>query len=136
MVVYGADYDTRDGSCIRDFIHVNDIAHAHTLSIEFLKKSEEEKSCRVYNLGTGNGVTVLEAINSFEKISGVKLNYEVGPRRPGDVIAIYANNDLAKKELGWDPQFSLDQMMETAWKWEKRLKADDAIFGGKPAELN
>lgn len=136
MVVYGADYETRDGSCIRDFIHVSDIAHAHTLSIDFLKKTSEKKPVRVYNLGTGNGVTVLEAINSFEKVSGQKLNYEIGPRRPGDVIAIYANNDLAKNELGWNPQFSLDQMMETAWKWEKRLKADDAIFGGQPAELN
>ena len=136
MIVYGADYETRDGSCIRDFIHVNDIAHAHTLSIEFLKKQTDKKPVRVYNLGTSNGVTVLEAINSFEKVSGVKLNYEIGPRRPGDVIAIYANNDLAKNELGWNPQYSLDQMMETAWKWEKRLKADDAIFSGKPAGLN
>lgn len=136
MFVYGVDYDTRDGSCIRDFIHVNDIAHAHTLAIDYLKRSEETKSSRVYNLGTGNGVTVLEAIHSFEKVSGLKLNYEIGPRRQGDVIAIYANNDLARKELGWEPKFSLDQMMDTAWKWEQKLKADEAIFNGKPAELN
>jgi UDP-glucose 4-epimerase len=136
MTVYGADYDTRDGSCIRDFIHVCDIAHAHTLAIQYLQQKKNKKSCEVFNLGTGNGVTVLEAIHSFEKVSGVKLNYDIGPRRPGDVIAIYANNDLAKKELGWDPKYSLDEMMETAWKWEQRLKADDTIFSGKPAELN
>ncbi len=136
MTVYGNDYDTRDGSCIRDYIHVSDIAHAHTLAIEYLEQDKTNALCEVYNLGTGNGVTVLEAIQSFEKISEVKLNYEIGPRRPGDVIAIYANNNLAKTKLGWDPKFSLDDMMRTAWQWEQRLKADDTIFSGKPMELN
>ncbi len=136
MTVYGNDYDTRDGSCIRDFIHVSDIAHAHTLAIQYLEDETSDTLCEVFNLGTGNGVTVLEAIQSFEKVSGVKLNYEIGPRRGGDVIAIYANNDLAKRKLGWDPKFSLDEMMLTAWQWEQRLKADDTIFNGKPMELN
>ncbi|MFC0773997.1 UDP-glucose 4-epimerase GalE [Terrimonas alba] len=136
MTVYGNDYDTRDGSCIRDFIHVSDIANAHTLSIQYLQEKRNEKPCEVFNLGTGNGVTVLEAIQSFEKVSGVKLNYEIGPRRPGDVIAIYANNDLAKTKLKWDPKFSLDEMMATAWKWEQRLKADATIFGSQQNELN
>lgn len=136
MTVYGNDYDTRDGSCIRDYIHVSDIAHAHTLAIEYLEQDKTNALCEVYNLGTGTGVTVLEAIQSFEKISGVKLNYEIGPRRPGDVIAIYANNNLAKTKLSWDPKFSLDDMMSTAWQWEQRLKADDTIFSGKPMELN
>jgi UDP-glucose 4-epimerase len=136
MTVYGNDYDTRDGSCIRDFIHVSDIAHAHTLAIEYLEQDKNDGLCEVFNLGTGNGVTVLEAIQSFEKVSGVKLNYEIGPRRAGDVIAIYANNDLARTKLGWEPQFSLDEMMLTAWQWEQRLKADDTIFNGKPMELN
>jgi UDP-glucose 4-epimerase len=136
MTVYGNDYDTRDGSCLRDFIHVSDIANAHTLSIQYLQKKNSIVLCEVFNLGTGNGVTVLEAIHSFEKVSGVKLNYEIGPRRPGDIMAIYANNDLAKKQLGWNPRFSLDEMMRTAWEWEQRLKADDTIFTGKPAELN
>ena len=136
MTVYGNDYNTRDGSCIRDFIHVGDIAHAHTLAIQYLQKGESDTLCEVFNLGTGNGVTVLEAIQSFERVSGVKLNYEIGPRRPGDVIAIYANNNLAREKLGWNPQFSLDQMMLTAWEWEQRLKADDTIFSGKPKELN
>lgn len=136
MTVHGSDYETRDGSCIRDFIHVSDIAHAHTLAIKYLEQSKNKNICEVFNLGTGNGVTVLEAIRSFEKISGVKLNYELGPRRPGDVVAIYANNDLARTELGWDPQYNIDDMMRTAWDWEQRLKADAAIFGGKPTELN
>ncbi len=135
MVVYGDDYDTRDGSCVRDFIHVCDIAHAHTLAIEYLEKGADVR-CEVFNLGIGNGVTVLEAIKAFEKVSGVKLNYEIGPRRPGDVIAIYANNDLAKKTLKWNPEYTLEDMLATAWKWEQRLKADDTIFSGKPKELN
>ncbi|MEI9810058.1 MAG: UDP-glucose 4-epimerase GalE [Bacteroidota bacterium] len=136
MTVYGSDYDTRDGSCIRDFIHVSDIANAHTLAIQYLQKKKSTALCEVFNLGTGNGVSVLEAIQSFEKVSGVKLNYEIGPRRPGDVIAIYANNDLAKNQLGWNPKYSLDEMIRTAWEWEQRLKADDTIFSGKPVELN
>jgi UDP-glucose 4-epimerase len=136
MVVYGNDYDTRDGSCIRDFIHVSDIANAHTLAVQYLQNNNNKARCEVFNLGTGNGVTVLEAIQSFERVSGKKLNYEIGPRRPGDVIAIYANNDLAKKQLGWNPRFSLDEMMLTAWQWEQKLMADDTIFSGQPKELN
>ncbi len=136
MIVYGDDYDTRDGSCIRDYIHVSDVAHAHTLAIQFLEKQTEKKPSRVFNLGTGIGVSVLEAIRSFEKVSGVKLNYEIGPRRPGDVIAIYANKDLASSALGWEPKFGLDEMMDTAWKWEQRLKADATIFSSQPGALN
>lgn len=136
MLVHGNDYSTRDGSCIRDYIHVCDLAHAHTLSLKYLEKGENERSCEIFNLGTGNGITVLEAIHAFEKISGIKLKYEIGPRRPGDVIAVFANNDLAKKRLGWNPEFSLDDMMTTAWKWEIRLKADETVFTSQPGELN
>lgn len=136
MLVYGNDYNTRDGSCIRDFIHVCDIAHAHTQAIRYLEEEKNTGLCEVFNLGSGNGVSVLEAIAAFEKTSGVKLNYEIGPRRPGDVIAIYANNDMAKALLEWEPKYSLDDMMRTAWEWEQRLKADDTIFSGKPVELN
>ena len=118
LKVFGTDYSTRDGSCIRDFIHVCDIAHAHTLAIDYLVKNKGASNCEVYNLGTGNGVTVLEAIHAFEKVSGKKLNYTVADRRPGDVVAVYANNDKAKKELGWNPKFTLDDMMRTAWEWE------------------
>jgi len=136
MYVYGIDYDTRDGSCIRDFIHVCDIAHAHTLALEYLQKKEQGNVCEAFNLGTGRGVTILEAVHSFEKVTGIKLNYEIGPRRKGDVIAIYANNDLAKAKLNWEPKFTLDDLMKTAWEWEQRLKADDTIFTGVPVELN
>lgn len=136
MIVFGDDYPTRDGSCVRDFIHVSDIAHAHTLAIKYLEEEKNETALEIFNLGTGNGVTVLEAIRSFEKVSGVKLNYSIGPRRAGDIIAIYANNDKAKKLLGWDPKYSLDEMMATAWKWEKRLKEDEQFFSSIQSELN
>ena len=121
MQVHGNDYDTRDGSCIRDYIHVCDIAHAHTLALQYSIKNNQEKSCEVFNLGTGNGITVLEAIQAFEKVSGVQLNYEIGPRRAGDIVAIYANNDKAVKELGWNGKFGLEEMMLTAWQWEQSL---------------
>ncbi|MFN5023946.1 MAG: UDP-glucose 4-epimerase GalE [Chitinophagaceae bacterium] len=121
MQVHGTDYDTRDGSCIRDYIHVCDIAHAHTLALQYSIKKNQEKSCEVFNLGTGNGITVLEAIQAFEKVSGVKLNYEIGPRRAGDIVAIYANNDKAVKELGWNCKYGLEEMMLTAWQWEQSL---------------
>jgi len=136
MIVFGDDYPTRDGSNVRDYIHVSDIAHAHTLSIKYLEEERNKNNLEVFNLGTGNGVTVLEAIKSFEKISGVKLNYEIGPRRPGDIIAIYANNDKAKRVLGWIPKYSLDEMMSTAWKWEQRLKNDEQFFSSIKSELN
>lgn len=121
MQVYGSDYDTRDGSCIRDYIHVCDIAHAHTLALQFSIKNNRPKTCEVFNLGTGNGITVLEAIQAFEKVSGVKLNYELGPRRAGDIVSIYANNDKAVQQLGWNCKYNLEDMMLTAWQWEQSL---------------
>lgn len=136
LIVYGDDYPTRDGSCIRDYIHICDLAHAHTLSLKYLQDGRNSGNCEVFNLGSGNGVTVLEAIHAFEKANNVKLNYEIGPRRPGDVIAVYANNDLAKKVLGWELNYSLEDMMASAWKWEKRLKADETVFTQIPPELN
>lgn len=136
MKVFGDDYPTRDGSCIRDYIHVCDIAHAHTLAIQFLIDEKTEKRCEVFNLGSGNGVTVLEAIEAFEKVSNVKLNYVIGPRRSGDVIAIYANNEYARTKLGWETKFTLEDMMSTAWKWEQRLKIDEKFFQSKPVDLN
>jgi UDP-glucose 4-epimerase len=136
LTVFGNDYPTRDGSCLRDFIHVCDLANAHTLAMKYLEEEKNSGLCEVFNLGSGNGVTVLESILAFEKVSGVKLNYEIGPRRPGDVIAIYANNDLARSILGWAPKYSLEEMMKTAWDWEQRLQADQTIFGDVPGELN
>jgi len=121
MQVYGDDYDTRDGSCIRDYIHVCDIARAHTLALQYSIKNNQPKSCEIFNLGTGNGITVLEAIKAFEKVSGLVLNYQIGPRRAGDIVAIYANNDYAVKKLGWEIKYSLEDMMRTAWDWEKSI---------------
>jgi UDP-glucose 4-epimerase len=119
FTVFGSDYDTRDGSCIRDYIHVMDIANAHTKALQYLQSgSNKDKEPLVLNLGTGNGVTVLEAIQSFERISGQKLNYKMGPRRPGDVVSIYANNNKARTLLGWEIKRDLDTMMRTAWNWE------------------
>jgi UDP-glucose 4-epimerase len=121
MQVYGTDYDTRDGSCIRDYIHVCDIAHAHTLALQYSIKNNAVKTCEVFNLGTGNGITVLEAIHAFEKVSGVQLKYELGPRRAGDIVAIYANNDKAVAKLGWECKYGLEEMMLTAWNWEQSI---------------
>ena len=128
MNVFGFDYDTRDGSCIRDYIHVCDIAHAHTLALLYLIAAKNSTNCEVFNLGTGDGYTVLEAIAAFEKVTGVKLNYQLGPRRPGDVVAIYANNNKAKNQLGWTPMLNLTDMMDTAWKWELRMKTEENLF--------
>lgn len=124
MQVWGNDYPTKDGSCVRDYIHVCDIAHAHTLALNFLINKQNKVNPEIFNLGTGDGFTVLEVITAFEKTSGVKLNYTVGPRRVGDVVAIYANNNKAKSELGWQPKYNLDEMMDSAWKWELTLKKD------------
>jgi UDP-glucose 4-epimerase len=121
LTVHGTDYPTRDGSCIRDYIHVSDIALAHLKALELLMNQKTD-FYKVYNLGTGKGISVLEAINAFEKVSGVKLNYTKGPRRPGDVIEIYADNTLAKAELDWEPKMGIEEIMATAWNWEQKLK--------------
>lgn len=136
MYVHGSDYDTRDGSCIRDYIHVCDIAHAHTLALQRLISGQSNRQVDIFNLGTGNGVTVLEAIRAFEKVSGVKLNYSLGPRRAGDIVAIYANNSKAVKELGWQCKYGLDDMMSSAWQWELRIKQDETLQGIQQAFLN
>ncbi|MBS1763306.1 MAG: UDP-glucose 4-epimerase GalE [Bacteroidetes bacterium] len=122
MTVFGDDYPTHDGSCIRDYIHVSDIAHAHTLALKFLESSH--KKLNIYNLGSGNGFSVLEVIKMFEEVSNKKLNYKIGSRRPGDVIAIYANNDNAKNDLKWNCKYDLRDMMKTAWDWELKLYND------------
>lgn len=136
VIVYGDDYETRDGSCIRDYVHVCDIAHAHILALQYLMSNKNAGDCEVYNLGTGNGVSVLEAIQSFEKISTKQLNYKIGPRRPGDIMAIYANNSLAKENLNWNPKYALDEMMSTAWKWQLKLQADEALHNNMNFQMN
>jgi len=124
MNVFGSDYPTRDGSCVRDYIHVMDIANAHTRALQYMLEGRNGERCEVFNLGTGNGVTVLELIQSFEKVSGQKLNYKMGPRRPGDVVAVYADNTKARNLLGWETKYDLDQMMDTAWRWEQEMKKE------------
>ena len=123
MYVWGNDYDTRDGTCIRDYIHVMDIAHAHTLALGSILNNTAPSGIDIYNLGSGNGVSVLEAIQSFEQISDLKLNYEIGPRRDGDVIAIYADNTYAREKLKWHPTRTIDVMMRSAWEWQQQLSA-------------
>ncbi len=122
MAVNGIDYSTRDGSCIRDYIHVTDIAIAHIKALEYVINKKQKTNYSIFNLGTGNGVSVLEAIQAFEKISKQKLNYTIGPKREGDVVEIYSDTTLSEKQLGWKPKFNLDEMMETAWKWELELQ--------------
>lgn len=121
LKVFGNQYPTRDGTCVRDYIHVCDIANAHTLAIKYLLGGQAKESVEVFNLGSGEGSTVLEVINAFEATTGVKLNWEFAPPRPGDVVAVYADRSKAQLVLGWLPKFSLNQMMETAWKWAKHL---------------
>jgi UDP-glucose 4-epimerase len=129
LFVHGTDYPTRDGSCIRDYIHVCDLAHAHTLAIRYLEEEKNKETCEVFNLGTGTGNTVLEAIAAFEQVSGQKLSYQIGPRRAGDVVAIYANNDRARSVLGWQTRYTLADIMNTAWIWEQKLRDNKTVFG-------
>lgn len=122
LTVFGNDYATRDGSCIRDYIHVCDIAHAHTLALQYLIDKKNTENAEVFNLGSGNGVSVLEAIAAFEKVSGQKLNYIIGARRAGDVMAVYANNTKANTQLQWTCQYNLEDAMLSAWNWELKMK--------------
>jgi len=118
MTIHGTDYSTRDGSCIRDYIHVTDIAIAHIKALEYIINEKQKRNFSIFNLGTGNGVSVIEAITAFEKISNKKLNYTIGPKRAGDVEAIYSDTSLSEKELGWKTEFTLNEMMDSAWQWE------------------
>ncbi|MBK6836649.1 MAG: UDP-glucose 4-epimerase GalE [Bacteroidetes bacterium] len=121
LTVYGGDYPTRDGTCVRDYIHVSDIANAHVLAMGYLIHQKNSSNYDVFNLGTGNGVSVLEAIYAFEKVSGQKLNYKIGPRREGDVIAVYSDSAKVFKALNWQCEHDIESMMDTAWKWEKSM---------------
>ncbi len=122
LTVFGNDYDTRDGSCIRDYIHVCDIAHAHTLALQLLIDKKNKTHCEVFNLGTGNGMSVLEAIHAFEKVSGKKLNYTIGARRAGDVVAVYADNTKAATQLNWTCKYTLEDAMLSAWNWQLKMQ--------------
>jgi len=117
--VFGTDYDTRDGTCIRDYIHVCDLARAHTLALEYIS-SNPNTDLELFNLGTGSGTTVLEAIHAFEEMTNVKVPYILSERRAGDVPAIFSNNEKAENVLGWKPKHNIQFIMKTAWEWEKR----------------
>ena len=121
MFVHGTDYETRDGSCIRDYIHVSDIAKAHIQSLEYLIQKKNINVNSIFNLGTGNGVTVIEAIDAFKKVTNVPLNVEYGPRREGDVEAIYSETSKSSSELNWKPEIDLEEMMNSAWKWQQKI---------------
>ncbi len=122
LSVFGDDYPTEDGTCVRDYIYVVDLAKAHVQALKRLLEGKNPKNYEVFNLGTGKGSSVLEAIQSFERVSGKKLNYKIVDRRPGDVISAYADTTKANEVLGWKSKFTLDEAMKSAWDWERKIR--------------
>ena len=123
LSVFGGDYPTPDGTCIRDYIHVVDLAKAHVVALQRLIGKKNASNYEIFNLGTGTGSSVLEVINSFEKVSGEKLNYKIVDRREGDVTAAYAETSYANDVLGWKTELTLDDAMASAWKWEQKVRS-------------
>ena len=124
FVVFGNDYDTPDGTCIRDFIYVLDLAKAHVCAMARILEGKQAEPVEVFNVGTGNGVSVMELINTFEKCTGVKLNYKIGPRRAGDIEKVWGNVDTANNVLGWKAVHTLEEALSSAWKWQLKLRED------------
>lgn len=122
LSVFGDDYPTPDGTCIRDYIHVVDLAKAHVVAMQRLIESQQEENYEVFNIGTGAGNSVLEVIQSFERVSGEKLKYKIVDRRPGDVVSAYADTKKANDVLGWKAEMSLDKAMRDAWNWEQKIR--------------
>ena len=122
LSVFGDDYPTSDGTCVRDYIHVVDLAKAHVVALNRLLTNKNKSNYETFNLGTGKGSTVLEVIKAFEKVSGVKLNYKIVGRRAGDIISAYADTTKANEELGWKTELSLEDAMRSAWKWEQVVR--------------
>lgn len=122
LMVYGNDYPTKDGTPIRDYIHVVDLAKAHVIAVKRLIEKKQETDFETFNLGTGNGFSVLDVIHTFESVTNSKLNYEIVERRAGDVPELYASTDLAKEKLGWTADKSLDEMIRSSWNWEQKLR--------------
>ncbi len=122
LIVFGNDYPTQDGTCIRDYIHVIDLAKAHIKALERLLNPEQKSNYDVFNIGTGKSYSVMEVIKTFEKVSSHKLNYKIGPRRKGDIIEAYADTKKANKILDWHAKFSLEDAILSAWEWEKKLQ--------------
>jgi UDP-glucose 4-epimerase len=123
LSVYGNDYPTPDGTCIRDYIHVVDLAKAHVIALQRLLNKQNVEKVETFNLGTGTGSSVLEVIHAFEKVSGQKLPYKIVDRREGDVIAAYANTDKANAVLGWKAKSSLEEALSSAWDWEQKIRS-------------
>ena len=121
LKVFGAEYDTLDGTCIRDYIHVMDLAEAHVESLNYLLSSENKASCEVYNVGTGKGISVLQLIKAFESVTGKKVPYQIVEPRQGDTISAYADTSKIMNTLGWKPKYSLEQALLSSWNWEKKL---------------
>ncbi|HET8737111.1 MAG TPA: UDP-glucose 4-epimerase GalE [Pricia sp.] len=122
LSVFGDDYPTEDGTCIRDYIYVVDLAKAHVQALQRLLEGENPENYEVFNLGTGKGSSVLEVIKSFERVSGQKLDYKIVDRRPGDIITAYADTSRANEVLGWEARYSLDEAMKSAWDWERKIR--------------
>lgn len=122
LSVFGDDYPTVDGTCVRDYIHVVDLAKAHVIALKRLLENKNKSNFETFNLGTGTGSSVLEVIQSFERVSGKKLNYKIVGRRQGDVVSAYADTNKAKDELGWETKLSLDDAMLSAWNWEQKVR--------------
>lgn len=123
--VFGNDYDTPDGTGIRDYINVVDLARAHVVAITRLVENRNKMSFEIFNLGTGRGLSVLEIINTFEKVTGLKLNYRIVDRRPGDIAMVYADTAYANEELGWEAHIPLEDTLISAWNWEKYIRDKD-----------
>jgi UDP-glucose 4-epimerase len=121
LKVFGSDYNTPDGTAIRDYIHVVDLAKAHVIAVDRMIEKKSALDFEIFNLGTGNGFSVLEVIKSFERVSNQKLNYEIVGRRPGDIEKVWADTSFANRELGWRATRDIDEMMSSAWKWEQAL---------------
>jgi UDP-glucose 4-epimerase len=123
LAVYGDDYPTPDGTAVRDYIHVVDLAKAHVIALQRLLNKKNKSKVETFNLGTGTGSSVLEVIHSFEKVSGKKLPYKIVGRRKGDITSAYANTDKANNVLGWKAQSTLEEAMASAWKWEQKIRS-------------
>jgi len=124
LTVFGSDYPTPDGTCTRDYVHVVDLARAHIAALAWLAKESRPSFSEVFNIGTGAATSVLEAISAFERASQTKLEYRLGPRRPGDIVESYANVDKARRVLGWKSELTIFDAMRDAWKWQVALKND------------
>jgi UDP-glucose 4-epimerase len=125
IVVFGNNYNTTDGTCIRDYIHVTDLAKAHLKSLERLIYCRENINYKAFNIGTGNGYSVLQIIKAYEDYNNVKINFEIGPKRDGDVPILFANTDLAKHELGWEAQLGLREIVISEWNWNLYLSTNN-----------